>query len=57
MLKFKSKLSLVVAQRPMYKQGGARCGPPTAHSGAGVKEPQTTHFTSVPPYITYVYTS
>ena len=33
MLKFKTKLSLAVAQRPMYTQGGPLCDPPTAHSG------------------------
>ena len=29
MLKFKTKLSLAVAQRPMYTQGGPLCDPPT----------------------------
>ena len=48
MLKFKTKLSLAVAQRPMYTQGGPLCDPPTAHSGGRSGETPVRHTTLDP---------
>lgn len=58
MLKFKTKLGLFVAQRPMHKSGGALRRPPHRPLwGWGWREPRSHYCTSVPSYITYVYTS
>lgn len=54
MLKFKTKLSLAVAQRPMYTQGGAFVIP-TAHSGeAGVEETPVNH-TTLHPFLSILH--
>lgn len=55
MLEFKTKLSLVVAPRPMYKQGGASpqrpYHPPRAGSGEAPDHTTLHHPYTIPSYL------